>query len=213
MSLDHTVYLIDNNNEFRKSLSDLFKSVKLKVIEFESGQTFLEYPQNQGPSCVVLELMLSEIDGLEVLKTLRSRMDLIPVIILTACGDIPTAVRCLQQGAIGFFQKPINHLELLKWVHKGLAQESHYYKSFGNPREMATRINSLTPRERQVADGLVIGKPNKTIAWELDTSIRTIEAHRANLMKKLRIKSVAGLVRFMLLSGSTFAEPSFDMAS
>ncbi len=198
MNLDPTVFVIDDDDNYRQMLRWLFESVQIKVKDFASAKDYLEQLDIKAPGCTILDLRMPDMDGLELLQILRSRHSSIPVIMLSAYGEIPTAVRSMQLGAVDFLEKPVNHQLLLERVNKCLAEDRRCREEDGDPGEMTARLETLTPREREVLGYIVQGKANKAIAWELGTSIRTIETHRANLMNKLNIKSVADLVRLTL---------------
>ena len=197
MEAEPTVIYHDDDNQ-RQMLRWLFESVQLKVKDFGSAKAYLEELDIKAPGCAILDLRMPEMDGLELLQALRARRSAMPVIMLSAYGEIPTAVKSMQLGAVDFLEKPVNHQYLLERVRNALVEDQRYREEYGDLDEMAARLETLTPREREVLKHIVQGKGNKAIAWELGTSVRTIENHRANLMNKLQIKSVADLVRLTL---------------
>ena len=146
---------------------------------------------------------MPDMDGLGLLETLRSRWILLPVIVVSAHGEIPSAVRSLHLGAIDFLEKPVNHQQLLERVRAALDADRTFHQVFGSPRQLAERLASLTPREWEVMEALVQGKANKVIAADLGASIRTIESHRANLMHKLGIRSLPSLVQLRMYFPNT----------
>ena len=198
MDAEPTVFVIDDDDNQRQMLRWLFESVQLKVEDFASAKAYLEALDIQAPGCAILDLRMPEMDGLELLQALRARRSARPVIMLRAYGEIPTAVKSMQLGAVDFLEKPVNHQYLLERVRKALAEDRRYREEYGDLEDLTARMATLTPREREVLKHIVQGQANKAIAWELGTSVRTIETHRANLMKKLGIKSVADLVRLTL---------------
>lgn len=198
MSAESIVFVVDDDDFQRRMLCDLLESVRLKVEDFASAQAFLARGKPEGPACLIVDLRMPEMDGLELLQTLRARLDSFPAIMLSAYGEIPTVVRSMQLGAVDFLTKPVNHQHLLEVVRKALAADQHQRDQFGDPRLLAQRLETLTPREREVLEGIIQGKANKAIAYELGTSVRTVETHRANLMRKLEVRVVADLVRMVL---------------
>ena len=199
MDAEPTVFVIDDDDNQRQMLRWLFESVQLKVRDFGSAKAFLEELDIRAPGCAILDLRMPEMDGLELLQALRAHHSAMPVIMLSAYGEVPTAVKSMQLGAVDFLEKPVNHQYLLERVRKALAEEHRYRMEYGDLEDLTARMETLTPREREVLKHIVQGKANKAIAWELGNSARTIETHRANLMSKLRIKSVADLVRLTTL--------------
>ncbi len=198
MDAEPTVFVIDDDDNQRQMLRWLFESVQIKVRDFASAKAYLEALDVKASGCAILDLRMPEMDGLELLQALRARRSAMPVIMLSAYGEIPTAVKSMQLGAVDFLEKPVNHQYLLERVRKSLAEDQRYREEYGDLGEVTARLETLTPREREVLKYIVHGKANKAIAWELGTSVRTIETHRANLMSKLKIKSVADLVRLTL---------------
>lgn len=198
MTIGSTVFLVDDDEGYRFFLRELLISTKYKVQDFASAQDFLQGAVVRGAGCVILDLLLPEMDGLEVLQQLKRRRLELPVIMISAHGEIATAVRSMQMGAVNFLQKPIKQQEFLECVRAALRQSQAFQEEFGDLQGVAERLGYITPRERHVMERIIAGKANKTIAWELGTSVRTIEAHRANLMRKLQVRSVAELTRLTL---------------
>ena len=198
MTTDPRVFLIDDDDTYRHSLRTLLESVRLTVEEFPTAQAFLDRPDHEGPGCIVLDLLMPDMDGLELLEAFGQRLIKMPVIVISAHGEIPSAVKSMQLGAVNFLQKPVNHQEFLGCVRAALADDRLYREQYGNPQSMAERLTSLTRRERDVLELIIAGKGNKAIAWDLGTSVRTVETHRANLMRKLQVRAVADLVRLTL---------------
>lgn len=198
MSTEPVVHIIDDDDLHRRMLRGLLESVRLKVEDFSSAKAFLARTEPQGPGCLIVDLRMPEMDGLELLQTLRARLVTLPAIMLSAYGEIPTVVRSMQLGAVDFLTKPVNHQHLLEVVRKAIAADRDYREQFGDPRLLAQRVATLTPREQEVLEGILQGKANKAIAYELGTSVRTVETHRANLLRKLEVRAVADLVRMVL---------------
>lgn len=198
MSAEPVVFVVDDDEVHRQMVRDLLESVRLKVEDYASAQAFLARSEINGPGCLILDLRMPTMDGLELLKVLRERQVSLPAIMLTAYGEIPTAVRSMQLGAVDFLTKPVNHQVLLEAVREAIAADQNHRDQYGDPHLLAQRLASLTPREHEVLEGIIQGKANKLIAYELGTSVRTVETHRANLLHKLEVRNVADLVRMTL---------------
>jgi FixJ family two-component response regulator len=198
MSEKATIFVIDDDDDVRQSLRWLFESVNLRVEDFASATDFLAHVRVDCPGCVILDVRMPEMDGLELLQALQARVIGLPVIMISGHGDVPMAVRAMQLGAIDFLQKPVNHQHLLERTRFALAEDRRFRDEFGDPSEMSARLEQLTPKEQAVMGKMVHGYANKVIARDLGVSIRTVETHRANLMRKLGVHSVADLVRLTL---------------
>ena len=198
MSTEPIVFVVDDDDFQRRMLRDLLESVRIKVEDFASAKAFLARGEQEGPACLIVDLRMPEMDGLELLQALRARLVTLPAIMLSAYGEIPIVVRSMQLGAVDFLTKPVNHQVLLEAVRKALAADQHHRDQFGDSCLLAQLLATLTPREREVLDGIIQGKANKAIAYELGTSVRTIETHRANLLHKMKVRAVADLVRLTL---------------
>ncbi len=193
-----TVFVVDDDPDVRESLQWLFESVGLAVESFPSSEVFLESYRSSRPGCLLLDVRMPGIDGLALLERLNEHHVWLPTIILTGHGDIPMAVRAMKLGAVDFAQKPANHQELLELVQEALRRDREFREQIGDPATVAKRLASLTPREREVLDGLVKGQSNKVIAFNLDVGTRTVETHRARIMEKMQAFSIADLVRMTL---------------
>ena len=198
MSPKSTVFVIDDDEDVLESLHWLFESVSMPVEVFGSAAEFLADPGCEGPGCLVLDVRMPERDGLELLKVLCTHRIGLPVIMISGHADVPMAVKAMQSGAVDFIQKPVSHQDLLQSVRKALAADERFRAEIGDPRIIAERLEQLTAKERVVLKAIVAGNTNKAIAGSLNVSIRTVETHRANLMRKLGVKSTAGLVRLTL---------------
>ncbi|UHD17062.1 response regulator transcription factor [Thiocapsa bogorovii] len=198
MSSKSTVFVIDDDEDVRDSLRWLFESVSMPVKVFESAAGFLADPGCEGSGCLVLDVRMPEMDGLELLEVLRTHRIGLPVIMVSGHADVPMAVRAMQSGAVDFIQKPVNHQDLLQRVRKALAADERFREEIGDPRLIAERLEQLTAKEREVLEAIVNGSTNKAIAGALNLSVRTVETHRANLMRKLGVHSTADLVRLTL---------------
>jgi two-component system, LuxR family, response regulator FixJ len=198
MSIESTVFVIDDDEDVRASLKWLFESVRIPAATFASPAEFLNDPRNGGPGCMVLDVRMPEMDGLQLLESLREHHIGLPVIMITGHGDVPMAVKAMQLGAIDFVQKPVNHQDLLERVRKALQADERFRAELGDPRVIAERLEQLTPKEHEVLRGIVSGLSNKMIAADMEVSVRTVETHRAHLMRKLDARSTADLVRLSL---------------
>jgi FixJ family two-component response regulator len=198
MEAEPTVFVVDDDPGVRKALSLLLKSVGLNAEVYASGQEFLTAYDPQRPGCLILDVRMPGMSGLELQDTLRARGMTVPVIILTGHGDVPMAVRTLQAGAVDFVEKPFREQVLLERVQQALQQDVARRRAEAQHADARARLRLLTPRERQVLDLVVAGRHNKGIAAELGVSMKTVEFHRSKIMDKLQADSVAALVRLVM---------------
>ncbi|MBF0612374.1 MAG: response regulator transcription factor [Magnetococcales bacterium] len=188
------VYIVDDDLALCQALIWLFKTVNLNAEAFQDGLDFLQALDSlpSHPACLLLDLRMPGLGGLAIQERLVSRGIRLPILFLTSFGDVKTAVRAMRMGAVDFLEKPFNNQELLDKVQKVLAQYPlSDQKPFSAHQEV---LEQLTPREMEVMVQLVLGKSNKVVATEMDISIKTVEYHRANLMRKLNAKSLADLI-------------------
>jgi two-component system response regulator FixJ len=195
MSHDQVVHVVDDDVAVRQSLAFLLGSAGLSVRLYDSALSFLAALPGLANGCVVTDIRMPEMDGLEMQRHLRSRGVELPVIVITGHADVPLAVEAMKAGAIDFIEKPFDDEVIIETVRRALE-----LRPAANP-EIAQRLASLTPREREVLDGLVAGRANKVIAFDLDISPRTVEIHRARVMEKMQARSLSQLVRMALESG------------
>lgn len=193
-----TVFVVDDDQAVRQSLDMLIKSVGHDVQTFRSAQEFLDAYDPQRPGCLVLDIRMPGMSGLELQKTLRQRHIDIPTIFITGHGDVPVAVRALKDGAFEFLEKPFSKQMLLEHIRDAIKSDESRRSQRGASSEMEARMSSLTERERQVMDLVVDGKVNKEIAAALGLSKKTVEVHRANVMQKLQADSIAELVKLVM---------------
>jgi two-component system, LuxR family, response regulator FixJ len=196
------VYVIDDDEAMRDSLQFLLGSADFDVTLFESAQAFLDKFGGLDFGCVVSDVRMPGIDGIELLGRLKSLQCRFPVIIMTGHGDVPLAVEAMKLGAVDFLEKPFDDDLLIGMVDSGLKRAEPEAKNEAVTREIAERVTTLSPRERQVMDGLVAGLSNKAIAREYDISPRTIEVYRANVMTKMQAGSLSELVRLAIRAGA-----------
>lgn len=190
-----TVYIVDDDAAIRIAMQALLESVNLKHEIFASADEFLEDEANHRSGCLVLDIRMPGLGGLELQDELISRGSTLPIIFITGHGDVPMAVDAMQKGAVDFIQKPFRDQELLDRIREALSTDLQRREELNKHAEVVSRLERLTNREKEVFDLVVTGKPNKVIAYELDVSQRTVEIHRARVMEKMEAKSLADLVR------------------
>ena len=195
MTHPYPLYVVDDDDAIRRSLSFLLKTSGFAVQVFEGGLPFLKAAATLPQGCVLLDVRMPDMDGLEVQRELRARGIMLPVIIMTGHGDIDMAVAAMKAGASDFIEKPFEKATLLACIEAARKQSIAARGADARALEAQSRLNILTDREREVLDGLVEGLPNKTIAYDLGISPRTVEIHRANLMQKLEVRSLAEALR------------------
>ncbi len=189
------VHLVDDDEAIRKSVGFMLKTSGFRVKSYESGMEFLKSAGELEAGCILLDIRMPGMDGLEVQSTLRDRGIGLPVIIMTGHGDVTLAVQAMKAGATDFIEKPFEKAVLLSAIEHGFPLLERSAGTRDRATEAAVRLNVLTPREREVLDGLAKGLPNKTIAYDLDISPRTVEIHRANVMSKLGVRSLSEALR------------------
>lgn len=195
---ESTVFIVDDDQSIRHAMGLLMKSVGLPHEVFASANDFLESHDGSENGCLVLDIRMPGMGGLELQEKLIEMRSGIPIIFITGHGDIPMAVEAMQKGAVDFIQKPFRDQELLDRIDDALDAASERQTERARKSEVQERINALTNREREVLELVVTGKPNKIIAHELGVSQRTIEIHRARVMEKMQARSLAELVRMRL---------------
>jgi RNA polymerase sigma factor (sigma-70 family) len=193
-----TVFIIDDDEAVRDSLSWLVKSAGLSAQTFESADDFLSGYGEDEPGCLILDIRMPGMNGLELQSVLSERDFRLPIIIISGHADVPMAVRALKEGAFDFIEKPFNDELLLDLVQRALEQDARQRESMAETDELRARMASLTPREKEVLDLVVAGAANKQISSELGVSLKTVEAHRARVMDKLQAESLSHLVRMAL---------------
>lgn len=193
-----TVFLVDDDDGFRGGLEFLVKSAGFPVQGFRSAQAFLDCYDPSMRGCLLLDVRMPGMSGLELQEHLRARRIALPVIIVTAYANVPMAVRALQAGAFDFIEKPFDGAALLKRIRHALAHDEQVRVDEEQSRRVQARLASLTPREREVMDLVVDGLLNKQVAAELGISMKTVENHRARVMEKMQAESLAELVRMVL---------------
>jgi two-component system response regulator FixJ len=199
--MSRNVYVIDDDEAMRDSLNFLLDSFGFVATLFETAQQFLDALPTLAFGCVVSDVRMPGIDGIELLKRLRTLNSGFPIVVMTGHGDVPLAVEAMKLGAMDFLEKPFEDERLIAMIEAALRVAEPAAKSDAVAQDIAARVASLSPRERQVMDGLVAGLSNKMIAREYDISPRTIEVYRANVMTKMQAGSLSELVRLAMRAG------------
>jgi len=192
------IYVVDDDDAVRDALSALLKSVGLEVETFASPHAFLERFDTALAGCLVLDIRMPGMSGLELQQRLNELNSVLPIIFITGHGDVPMAVEAMQKGAVDFVQKPFRDQELLDRINKALEKNAFDHEELLKEHEIRERIDDLTAREQQVMRAVCDGQANKVIALDLGVSQRTVEIHRARVMDKMGAKSVAHLVRLIM---------------
>lgn len=195
MQHDPIVYVVDDDEAIRGALRLLIKSADLRVVTCASAEEFLQAYKPALPGCLVLDIRMPGMSGLELQKLLIDRHIRVPMVVMSGHGDVTTAVQAMKGGAVDFIEKPFKNEVLLERVKQCVADDVATRKEQRQHVEAATRIASLTPREREVMELLIQGKRNKIIAADLGISNRTVEAHRAKIMEKMHAHSLSEIVR------------------
>ncbi|CAM5766524.1 transcriptional regulatory protein FixJ [Labrys miyagiensis] len=196
------VFIIDDDAAMRDSLEFLLGTANFSVTAFETATEFLEALPDLGFGCVVTDIRMPDIDGIELLKRLKAKAVKLPVVVMTGHGDVPLAVEAMKLGAIDFLEKPFEDERLIKVLHLAIEQSVKKTKVAADAADLVGRLASLSPRERQVMEGLVAGLSNKVIAKEYDISPRTVEVYRANVMTKMQAGSISELVKLAMRAGA-----------
>jgi two-component system response regulator FixJ len=190
-----TVFIVDDDPAIRIGMQALMESVNIEHEIFASADEFLQREEDHRAGCLVLDIRMPGLGGLELQDELISRGNTLPIIFITGHGDVPMAVDAMQKGAVDFIQKPFRDQELLDRIREALLTDKDRREELAKHAEAEKRLQKLTNREREVFDLVVTGKPNKVIAYDLDVSQRTVEIHRARVMEKMEARSLADLVR------------------
>jgi two-component system, LuxR family, response regulator FixJ len=193
-----TVYVVDDDDGMRRALDTLLSTVGYKTAVFSRPSEFLATFRPDSPGCLVLDIRMPDMSGLELQQHLNRIGSMLPVIFITGHGDVPMAVQAMKEGAFEFIQKPFRDQDLLDRINHALKQDAEIRNTVARRAEVLHRLESLTPRERQVMDLVVDGAANKVIAIDLELSERTVEIHRAKVMEKMGARSVAHLVKLQL---------------
>ena len=193
-----TVFVVDDEQVVRDSLRWLIESVGLSVQTFASADEFLDSYNSSMAGCVILDVRMPGISGLELQEALRNRDDMIPIIVVTGYADVPMAVRAMKSGATEFLQKPYSDQRMLDLVQRAIDNDAQYRKKNARLKELRQRLESLTPRENEILVLVSDGLASREIGERLDISQKTVETHRTNMMKKMQVSNVALLTRLYL---------------
>jgi two-component system response regulator FixJ len=193
------VYIVDDDTAVADSASMLLRSVGLETQCFADAESFLEGYRPELPGCLLLDVRMPRVSGLELQLELNRRHYTLPIIFVTGHGDVPMAVEAMRAGAVDFLQKPFNDEDLIRRVQRAIAQDAREREALKGREEIRSRWASLTPREQEVAERLVDGQLNKVIAHEMGISERTVELHRAHVMRKMETRAFAHLVQMLLV--------------
>ena len=196
--IQQTVYVVEDDEAVRDSLELLLKPDSKPVKTYESANAFLKDYSDKMAGCIVLDIRMPGMDGMELQKKLNDKHSILPIIFVTGHGDVPMAVDAMKEGAVDFIQKPYREEALLEKIEAALEQDQEQRKSLDEKQEIIRRVKSLTPREREIMDRMIAGQANKVIAIELEISQRTVEIHRSRVMHKMGTHSLAHLVRMVL---------------
>ncbi|MBB4262642.1 MULTISPECIES: response regulator FixJ [unclassified Bradyrhizobium] len=195
------IYVIDDDAAMRDSLNFLLDSAGFGVTLFDNAQSFIDALPGLAFGCVVSDVRMPGLDGIELLKRMKAQQSPFPILIMTGHGDVPLAVEAMKLGAVDFLEKPFEDDRLTTMIESAIRQAEPAAKSDAVTQDIAARVASLSPRERQVMEGLIAGLSNKLIAREYDISPRTIEVYRANVMTKMQANSLSELVRLAMRAG------------
>lgn len=207
MTSEPTVFIIDDDDEVRDAIALLMRSVGLPVQGFDSARAYLDRFDPARPGCLVLDVRMRGMSGLELQERLAEERLHPPIIMVTGHGDVPMAVRAVKNGAVDFLEKPFNDQVLLDAVHRAFELDAAQRGAASQRADIEERLGRLTRREREVLEQIAAGKRNKVIAAELGISQSTVEAHRAKVMEKLQARSLSELMRLLLLAAPQSGGP------
>ena len=192
--LEPMVFVVDDDISVRRALERLIKSVQINVETYETADDFLSRPQYKGPNCLVLDIRMPGLSGLDLQEELIKVNNMLPIIFMTGHGTIPMSVRAMKAGAVDFLEKPFEDQALLDLIKRAIECDRQNKAHDEKNHELVKCFESLTSREKEVFSGVVSGKLNKQVAFQLGISEKTVKVHRANMMRKMRAKSLADLV-------------------
>jgi two-component system response regulator FixJ len=201
MTASKLIHIVDDEDAIRRSAGFMLKTAGYSVKTWDSGAAFLKDVRHAEAGCILLDVRMPEIDGLGVQLALAERGVTMPIVIMTGHGDISIAVRAMKAGAVDFLEKPFEKAALLTAVEAAFACMAAAGSASARSADAEVILAALTPRERDVLEGLARGLPNKTIAYDLDISPRTVEVHRANLMVKLGVRTLSDALRIAFAAG------------
>jgi len=201
MSDKKLVHIVDDEEAIRRSMGFMLKTSGYQVEAWSSGQAFLKEVRHVERGCILLDIRMPDLDGLEVQRLLAERGVAMPIVIMTGHGDISTAIRAMKAGAVDFLEKPFEKASVIAAIEESFGRLVLADSATSRAADAETRLGALTAREREVLDGLARGLPNKTIAYDLGISARTVEVHRANVMTKLEVRSLSDALRIAFAAG------------
>jgi two-component system response regulator FixJ len=205
MTSQRVVHIVDDDAAVRRALVRLLKSAGLTAIAYETAHQVLDAAASLTSGCILLDVQMPRMGGLELLARLSELGIGLPVIVVTGHGDVPTAVRAMKAGAVDFIEKPIDEAQLFAAIGAALAEEKSAARDLAAARA-TEQMALLSPRERQVLEAIAVGRPNKLIAYDLGISVRTVEVHRAHLMDRLGVRNIAEAIRIAVMAA--LAEPA-----
>lgn len=206
MEAEPTIFIVDDDPAVRQALSVLVRSMRLKTESFESAQHFLSSFDSTRPGCLLLDVRMPGVSGLELLEILSRDEVRMPAIVMSAYGDVPMVVRAMKAGALNFLEKPCRDQQLWEAIQEGLRWDAAHRQHIVLQSKMRQRLDRLTAGEHEVLRLLIAGKSNKAIATQLELSVRTIEVRRAKLMKKMNAESLAELIRLTLAADPQYGK-------
>lgn len=189
--LTRNVYVVDDDRDVRSSISFMLGTAEINSRPFGSGQDFIDALGEISPGCILLDVRMPVMDGFQVMAELEARQIDWPIVVMTGHGEVPVAVRAMKMGAVDFIEKPFSEELLLSSLDRAFVLLKDRGEKAGRKKAAEERVSLLTPREREVLQGLLAGLPNKLIARQLDISLRTVEMHRAHMMDRLQVNSLA----------------------
>jgi len=195
------VHIVDDEEAIRRSMGFMLKTSGYQVETWDSGRAFLKEVRHAERGCILLDIRMPDLDGLEVQRLLAERGVAMPIVIMTGHGDISTAIRAMKAGAVDFLEKPFEKATVIAAIEESFGRLALANSATSRAADAETRLGVLTAREREVLDGLAKGLPNKTIAYDLAISARTVEVHRANVMTKLEVRSLSDALRIAFAAG------------
>jgi two-component system response regulator FixJ len=201
MPPDPMVHVIDDDDAVRESLEFLLRTAQIPVRTYDSATAFLDVLPAAESGCIITDVRMPDLSGIDLLRRLKELDVTMPVIVITGHGDVPLAVEAMKVGAVDFFEKPFDDEALIGAVRSALDRQENAGKRNTELAEIRTKLDTLSGRERDVLQGLVAGHPNKTIAYDLGISPRTVEIYRANLMTKMNAASLSDVVRMAIVAG------------
>ena len=203
MNTEFLVHIVDDDDAVRDALLELLESVGMKSVGFQSAYEFLDKLNPDTAGCLVLDIRMPGMSGLDLQKKLHAMDSTLPIIFITGHADVPMAIEAMKYGAVEFIQKPFREQELLDYINTAMNNAKQCHERNIEKRQVIERLNSLTEREKEALELLSEGYPNKVIADKMGISQRTVENHRAHLLEKMEAKSTAALIKLLLLANST----------